>query len=376
MTGRILILRALGLGDFLTGVPAYRALRRAFPRHRIVLAAPGPLSALCPLTGAVDRLLPTGELRPVGWTGPPPQIAIDLHGNGPASHRLLAALRPERLIVFGGPQAGGFTGPRWRPREHEVARWCRLCQESGIPADPADLLLAGPLRGAGPAPRQAAPSGATVVHPGAAASSRRWPAGRFAEVARHLSGSGQAIVITGSPAERPLARRVARLAGLPASVVWAGRTPLGALAALIASARLVISGDTGVAHLATAYARPSVTLFGPVPPAEWGPPQHPCHQVLWAAAPGYRGDPHAEQADPALAAIPAGAVLAAAGRALRAADAAGAVAQRARTVPGLAHGAPVVGWPGFLDGGAITGDVLAMEAGTRVSRARPVAGQA
>ena len=62
---RLLILRALGLGDFLTGVPAYRALRAAYPEHQIVLAAPGSLASLAALTGAVDRVLPTGELRPM-----------------------------------------------------------------------------------------------------------------------------------------------------------------------------------------------------------------------------------------------------------------------------------------------------------------------
>jgi hypothetical protein len=45
-----------------------------------------------------------------------------------------------------------------------------------------------------------------------------------------------------------------------------GRTDVGALAALVAHARLVICGDTGVAHLATAYGNRSVLLFGPMPP--------------------------------------------------------------------------------------------------------------
>ncbi|HEY3876984.1 MAG TPA: glycosyltransferase family 9 protein [Trebonia sp.] len=306
MAPRILLLRALGLGDFLTGVPAYRAVARAFPGHQVVLAAPAALAPLVPLTRAVDELLPTGELQPVPWTGDAPDTGIDLHGRGPASHRLVAALRPRRLIVFGGEHAGGFSGPVWRPGEHEVARWCRLCRESGIPADPGDLLLAPPA---------AAPS-FTLLHPGAAAPARRWPPARFAAVARLLAAGGHDVRVTGSAAERGLAAQVAQLAGLPAGHVLAGQTTLDELAALAASARLVIAGDTGMAHLASAYARPSVTLFGPVPPSEWGPRPHPRHQVLWEGTPGYRGDPHGARTDPALGAITVGAVCAAAEAAL------------------------------------------------------------
>jgi ADP-heptose:LPS heptosyltransferase len=318
------MLRALGLGDFLTGVPAYRAVRRAFPGHGIVLAAPAGLADLVPLTGAIDELLPAAELGPVGWTGRPPDVAIDLHGRGPASHRLLAALRPDRLITFGGRHGGGFAGPAWRPGEHEVARWCRLCSESGIPADPADLCLTAVPDTAvlpGITGRPSAPDGPgpTLVHPGAAAPSRRWPRERFAAVAAELAGRGHQIIVTGSAAERPLALDVARRAGLPPQSAVAGRTSLAALASLASSARLVLSGDTGLAHLATAYARPSVVLFGPVPPAEWGPPQHPRHQVLWAGGEGYRGDPHGGRTDPALAAIPVSDVLTATGQALAAA---------------------------------------------------------
>jgi ADP-heptose:LPS heptosyltransferase len=321
VTGQVLLLRALGLGDFLTGVPAYRAVRRAFPRHRIVLAAPGGLADLVPLTRAIDELLAAGELEPVGWTGPAPDVAIDLHGRGPASHRLLAMLQPNRLITFGGPHGGGFAGPIWQAGEHEVARWCRLCSESGIPADPADLRLTPVPGPAVPAPAAVLPpapggAGLTLVHPGAAAPSRRWPPGRFAAVAAELALLGHQVVVTGSAAERPLALGVARRAGLPPQSVLAGWTSLATLATLTASARLVISGDTGLAHLATAYARPSVVLFGPVPPAEWGPPQHPRHQALWAGGHGYRGDPHGRHADPALTAIPVSDVLSAAERAL------------------------------------------------------------
>jgi ADP-heptose:LPS heptosyltransferase len=72
-----------------------------------------------------------------------------------------------------------------------------------------------------------------------------------------------------------------------------------------------------MSHLASAYARPSVTLFGPVPPSEWGPPRHPRHQVLWPGAAGYRGDPHSARTDPVLRAITVDAVCEAAESALR-----------------------------------------------------------
>jgi ADP-heptose:LPS heptosyltransferase len=63
----------------------------------------------------------------------------------------------------------------------------------------------------------------------------------------------------------------------------------------------VICGDTGVAHLATAYCTPSVVLFGPVSPAEWGPPADRLqHRALWA---GRRGSPHADLPDPGLLTI-------------------------------------------------------------------------
>jgi hypothetical protein len=128
-----LLLRTLGLGDFLTGVPAYRAVRRAFPGHPIVLAAPGGLADLVPLTGAIDELLPAAEPEPVAWTGAPPDVAIDLHGRGLASHRLLAALGPRRLITFGGRHGGGFAGPGWRAGS---TRWPAGAGSAQNPASP------------------------------------------------------------------------------------------------------------------------------------------------------------------------------------------------------------------------------------------------
>jgi ADP-heptose:LPS heptosyltransferase len=101
------------------------------------------------------------------------------------------------------------------------------------------------------------------------------------------------VVVTAGPGEEPLARAVARAAG---ATVFAG--DLRALAALVAGAARVLCADTGVAHLATALRTPSVVLFGPTPPAQWGPPpERTRHRVLWA---GRRGDPNGTRPDPGL----------------------------------------------------------------------------
>jgi ADP-heptose:LPS heptosyltransferase len=269
----VLVLRALGIGDLATAVPALRALRAARPTEEIALAAPAWLGPLLPLTGAVDRHVPVPGLDAGPIPIHPPRLAVNLHGRGPLSHRLLARTRPERLLGFACP--GYPDGPQWTDDEHEVHRWCRLLGWYGIVAVPSDLLLHRPVV-------PAVAEGVTVVHPGAKDPARRWPAARFAAVALRLARTGHPVVLTGSPAEASLASRIARLAGLPADRVLAGRTDVAGLAALVASARLVISGDTGIAHLATGYRTPSVVLFGRMPPARWGPLiDRDRHRVLW-----------------------------------------------------------------------------------------------
>jgi ADP-heptose:LPS heptosyltransferase len=89
------------------------------------------------------------------------------------------------------------------------------------------------------------------------------------------------------------------------------------LAAVVASARIVISNDTGTSHLATAYGVPSVTLFGPVSPELWGPPPgRPRHVALWHGTGDRPGDAHGTDIDPRLLRISVEEVLEAAVSAL------------------------------------------------------------
>src|ERR687885_194385 len=97
------VLRPLGLGDLLTGVPAIRGIRAAVPDHRLVLATTRALEPLAALIDAVDEVLPAVELEPLAWSGPRPELAVDLHGKGPLSHVVVAGLGPQRLLTFDSP---------------------------------------------------------------------------------------------------------------------------------------------------------------------------------------------------------------------------------------------------------------------------------
>jgi ADP-heptose:LPS heptosyltransferase len=304
VTPAVVVLRALGLGDLLTAIPALRALADAFPRHPRLLATPAVLAPLARATGAVDDVVPAeGLAEPLHPRLRGAGLAVNLHGRGPESSDLLLATEPRRLVAFAHPAVpASSSGPRWRPDEHEVARWCRLLEESGIAADPTRLDLELPP---GPVPHGA--QGATLIHPGAASPSRRWPPDRFAEVARTEVAGGRRVIVTGGPTEVELAHDVADRAGLPESAVHAGQSGVLTIGRLVAAADRVVCGDTGIAHLATALRTPSVVLFGPTSPALWGPPpDRPWHRPLWT---GTTGDPHGHLPDPGLLAIEVDQVL-------------------------------------------------------------------
>lgn len=275
------------LGALLTAVPALRALADAFPDHHRTLATPSWLAPVVEHLGVVDAVVAHPGLGPLPPSVHGADVAVDLHGGGPSSQPVLLGTGPRRLVAFAHPALPAtWGGPQWRADEHQVTRWCRLLSESGIPADPHRLDVAPP-----DVDVPAGVRGATVVHPGAADASQRWPMECFAAVARAEEESGRPVVVTGTVGERPLALRLAAVAGIPEERVLAGRTDLLELLAVVSSAGRVVCGDTGTGHVATAVGTPSVVLFGSVPPDEWGPPRDRLqHRALWAGRPGGPGD--------------------------------------------------------------------------------------
>lgn len=296
---QLLVLRALKLGDLLVAVPALKGIRRAFPAHRLLYAAQDWLAEALELVGGFELLPTQGLDRPLALEPGTVDVAVNLHGGGPESRARVEALGARRTIGHAGPTQ---DGPAWLDDLHERERWVRLLEWHGIEADPADVRLARP----------SVPSsvpGAAILHVGAAYGSRLWPADRFAEIASVLAATGHRVVFTGGNAEAARAADICRLAGLPAEAVLAGRLGLAAFAAAVAEAAVVISADTGAAHLASAYGTPSVVLFGPAPPEIWGPPPGP-HLVLTRPE-LRRGDAFAADPDPALLGVRVSDVLAA-----------------------------------------------------------------
>lgn len=297
----LIVLRPLGLGDFLTGIPAYRAIARKFPDHRRVLAVPAALHALIPATRAFDLGVDVEPLTKLPLVLSHADISIDLHGKGPASHRILLDAQPRRLIAFANSEIPeSRRGAVWRADEHEVQRWCRMLETAGVPADPRDLYFDPQIA---PAHREGR---VAIVHPGAASEARRWPIERWMTVVRALQHRGHRVVLTGSAAEAKLTATIARQTDGRTTVDLGGRTNLAMLVDIVSKASLVLSTDTGIAHLAVACRTPTITIFGPTSPKHWGPPTNDRHGVLWA---GETGDPHGETIDPGLLSISVSDVL-------------------------------------------------------------------
>lgn len=305
----LLVYRPYGLGDLLVVVPALRALADSFPDHHRVLVTPAVWTPLAKLTGAVDEVVDTRRHTTTStpFILPPvenPAVVVNFQGRGPGSHRMLQGFASARQIAFGNAEAG-VAGPVWRSGEHEMAKWCRMLSESGIPADPSRFRL--------PAPDRQPPAravGAVLVTPGAAYGARRWPLERWVEVTRWLHRNGHRPVLTGHGAhEVAQAREIARQSGVDDAAVLAGTTgDVLDLVAAVAAAAAVVAPDSGPAHLATALGVPSVLLFGPSAPSVWGPPASESrHRVLWH---GTTGDAFADDVDPGLARITADEVLA------------------------------------------------------------------
>lgn len=301
---RVAVLRALtGLGDLLCVVPALRALRAGLPKAHVTLVGlPQAAPVIERFPHYVDELVALP-----GWPGLPEReadvanlvpflatmhersfdLALQLHGSGLVSNPLATLLGARHTAGFYVPGQFCPDPLRFLPYpddEPEPRRHLRLVEHLGLPA--TDEALELPLRADDEQALASvsevvglAPESYACVHPGANEDARRWPVPHFAAVADALSRRGLTVVLTGVATEAPLTAAVAGAMQEP-SIDLAGRTPLGALAALVSRARLLVANDTGVSHLAAALRTPSVVVFSGSDPLRWAPLDRDRHRVV------------------------------------------------------------------------------------------------
>jgi ADP-heptose:LPS heptosyltransferase len=176
-----------------------------------------------------------------------------------------------RIAAISSDYAGSLLDVRHQVSDeiHEVERALSLARVAGFPAAPGDDGRLA-IRHAPPTRRRDRAVPLVVVHPGASVTARAWDPDRHRALARHLVRSGIDVAVTGGPAEAELVAYVA--AGDPRVRDLAGATRIDDLAALLQEASVLVSGNTGPAHLAAAVGTPVVSLYAPtVPAVRWRP---------------------------------------------------------------------------------------------------------
>lgn len=345
---RILVVRLGSMGDIVHTLPAVATLRYAFPAAHIGWVVEERWSELLCAAGN-PRSGPRGPERPLvnavhtvdtfAW-----RAAMFSDETWREVRSLRAALRELRYQValdFQGAwksailarlaDAESLFGSR-RPREAPASLfYTRQIALGGRHIVEQNLSLAHCVaRGTPPQlrfdlPRDAAAEAhcqrelrrlnvqeLAILNPGAGWGAKRWPAERYAEVARALAQQGIASLVNHGPGEDALAREVAERSQGAAHPFPCS---LGELIALTRRARLFVGGDTGPVHIAAALGIPVVAIYGPTDPARNGPFGNGPIAVLRSAA---SVTSHARRREPesGLLTIKVADVLAAAARVL------------------------------------------------------------
>lgn len=298
---RVLAIRLDNLGDLLMTTPALVALRASLPQARITLLASRAGAALASHVPVVDEVLAFDA----PWVQRPAGVLEQALPLGQAEAELvqrLAAQRFDAAVIFtvctqsalpaallclqaGIPLRLAYS--RENPYElltdwihdtevpadgmrHEAQRQLDLVHHVGLQADAQRLLFRYRVEEALDMRHKFERAGGDltrpyfVVHPGATAASRRWPAERFGQAAQALvDATGCQAVFSGGADEEPLVRQAlaAMRDGGAGAVSLNGQLALGELASLIAGAQVTLCNNSAPAHLAAALDAPVVVLY-------------------------------------------------------------------------------------------------------------------
>ena len=309
----ILVVRLGALGDVVHTVPAVAALRRAFPAAEIHWLVDAKHRAIVDLVTVADRTIPLDAPTLAAWSSVVRSLRVTAYDLAIDFQGLLKSAVLAR--ASGAARVVGFS--LWHLREktarpfysnvreaeggHVVYKNLRLLGAIGVDGaerQPVEFPLAQVESPALNTIRERLGNARfALVNPGAAWPNKRWPPERFGEAAGFLRGAcGVTPVVLWGPGEEPLAKSVVDASS--GAAIVAPATTIADLVALSRAASLVLSGDTGPLHIATAVGTPTVSIFGPTDPDRNGPIAAPdtavsrydscgchydrrCHQSTW-----------------------------------------------------------------------------------------------
>jgi heptosyltransferase I len=281
---RVLVVRLGSLGDVVHAIPAAAALRRALPQSRIDWLVDSRHQEIVDLVTVIDRVIALAAPTPRAWVRVVRElravrydVALDFQG-------LMKSAVLAR--ASGAKRVAGFS--LWHLREksarpfytsaeeaeggHAIRKNLRLLRAIGIDEnDRIEFPLAGYESPAIGALRAMIGSARfALINPGAGWPNKRWPPERFGALAAFVRDicSLTPVVLWG-PGEAPLADAV--VTASQGAAVLAPPTSVSDLVAVTRAADLLVAGDTGPLHIATAVGTPTVSLFGPTYPDRNGP---------------------------------------------------------------------------------------------------------
>jgi len=270
---RIVVWQPAYLGDVVFAGPLTRAVADAWPGAELVFVARPPADEIARRLPGVSRVVTYDKLgHDRGLRGAHrvlrelrafrPELWLSLHGSL-RSGLFARAASPGRSIGPGGQPGSPFfevTVPMeslaFPQRAVAVARAAGVAARPELELRPTEAERATGRRLVGEGP-------AVGVIPGSEWETKRWPAARFAELARLLLRRGRRPVLLGAPGERPLCAQIA--AEAPGCLDLCGGSVSEALGVL-AACEAAVGGDSGLVHAARALGAPAVVLFGPTDP--------------------------------------------------------------------------------------------------------------
>lgn len=295
---RILVVGPSWVGDTVIAQPFLRRLHERHEHLAVDVLAPAWTFALLRRMPEVSDTIASpfghGELRlPARW-----RLARELARRGYDQAVVLPNSFKSALIprLAGIRLRTGYVGELRYPllndaRKLDTSLLPLMAERYAALADPAHVPLVRPLPEARLTVSDTARaallsrlglslnSPVAVLCPGAEyGPAKRWPAAYFAELARRFARDGQQIWIIGSAKDRDIGAAIVQ-ASEGAARDLCGSTSLDEAVDLLSCARVVVSNDSGLMHIAAAVGAPLLALYGSSSPT-FTPPLSPAATVL------------------------------------------------------------------------------------------------